>query len=75
MKGTQCSNRRLHIIKRYSASHTVKTAKYLNYHLSIMLACWLSFVYHSGYHDNMIKQMIDVQEMLKTLLKNDVFRI
>ena len=47
-------------IKRYSASHTLKTAKYFNYHLFIIfviiyLSFWLSFIYliifyHFGYH-------------------------
>ena len=56
-------------VKWYSASHTLKTTKYVNYHLFIILVIfyvsfWWSFIYHFDYHLFIIL-VISCPEMIK----------
>ena len=62
---THVAPRIVNNVKRYSASHTLKTAKYFNYHLFIILVIiYLSFFYHFGYHFFIILVII-FRDMIK----------
>ena len=56
--------------KRYSASHTLKTATYFNYHLFISLviiylSCWLSFFGKLSKKEDKINEITIFQETIK----------